>query len=597
MKIDLFQLFKDLFIIYFAWIIFATAFHQWGSLVFRKLRLRLVGVSAFFSKIWLGWMICILFFSVIHIFVPINWISSFFFYVPASIVFFYNHFSSIKLFLKSIDKRVLFAVLAFIFIVSLFCLQECCRSDSCMYHLNTIRWLNEFSVVPGLGNLHSRLGFNQSYFVYCASIRFFPFFNDYGKNIATSLILLILCIELILTRKGLDLVILAFFHLLPFSFYWTSSPNPDIASIVLQLVMFRYMINAGEAWNKAENKEDTFYSNVIMAALMGVTSVTVKLSNGFYAICLGIVAITFAFKLGLDDVSKIKLRKALILTVMFVGTWLVRGYIQTGYPLFPVTICGIDTEWTVSPEAAKIAEQSVYTFSRLLNYDFNSQLLKDYKWLPKWIDSYVNPYPVNMKEKDDPNVKTLAVKLLALLHPNTLQKFGYGMAVCLLLTLVIFIACMVKSGSYIFKSCRWLLSLMFTALFALMCWFFTAPDPRFCNALCLIMLCISFKLLKVAWPSMSLSNKCKNLVILIPFLTYFMAYFVVLGCGVYELTGLQVSVAKELPYKCTDSGLKVTLIYENEWPYDTYLLSNYATEFNPSLRLRGKTLQEGFSVK
>ena len=76
-----------------------------------------------------------------------------------------------------------------------------------------------------------------------------------------------------------------------------------------------------------------------------------------------------------------------------------------------------------------------------------------------------------------------------------------------------------------------------------------------------------------------------------------MAYIVVLGSGVYELTGLQVSVAKELPYKCTDSGLKVTLIYENEWPFDTYLLSNYATEFNPSLRLRGKTLQEGFSVK
>ena len=61
---------------------------------------------------------------------------------------------------------------------------------------------------------------------------------------------------------------------------------------------------------------------------------------------------------------------------------------------------------------------------------------------------------LDMKEKDDPNVKTPAVKLLALLHPNTLQKFGYGMAVCLLLTLVIFIACMVKSGSYIFKSCR-----------------------------------------------------------------------------------------------------------------------------------------------
>lgn len=597
MKIDLLQLFKDLFIVYFAWIIFATAFHQWGSLVFKKLKLKLVGTSAFFSKIWLGWMICILFFSVIHIFVPINWIASFFFYIPASIVFFYINFSSIKLFLKSIDKRVLFAILALIVIVSLFSMQECSRSDSCLYHLNTIRWLNEYSVVPGLGNLHSRLGFNQSYFVYCASIRFYPFFNDYGKNIATSLLLLILCIELILTRKGLDLVILGFFHLLPFSFYWTSSPNPDIASIILQLVMFRYMVNAGEAWNKAENREETFYSNIVMAVLMGVTSVTVKLSNGFYAISLGIVAVTFAFKLGLDEVSKIKLRKALILTIMFVGTWLVRGYIQTGYPLFPVTIGGIDSEWTVSPEAAKIAEKSVYTFSRLLDYDFDSQLLKDYKWLPKWIDGYVNPFPVNMKEKDDPNLKRSAVKFLALIHPNTLQKFGYGMAVCLLLSLIIFIVSMVKSGSYIFKNCRWLLALLFAAVFALMCWFFTAPDPRFSNALCLIMLAICFKLLMIASPSLSVSTKYRNLIVLIPFLSYFMAYFVVLGSGVYELTGLKVSVAKELPTRTTDSGLEVTLIYENEWPFDNYLISNYATEFNSRLRLRGKTFQEGFTVK
>lgn len=596
MKCDLWQLFKDLFIVYSAWIIFAAAYHQWGSLIFNKLKLKLVGVTAFFSKIWLGWIVCILFFSIIHIFVPINWISSFFFYIPASSVFFINNGSSVKLFLKSTDKRVLFAVIMLVGIVSMFSMAECSRADSCMYHLNTIRWFNEFSIVPGLGNLHSRLGFNQSYFVYCASIRFFPYFNDYGKNIATALLILILCIELILTRKGMDLIILAFFHLLPFSFYWTSSPNPDIASIILQLLMFRFMINAGEALNRTEDKESVFYSDIIMAALLGVTSVTVKLSNSYFTICLGIVASIFSFKLGICDCSKKRIRKAFILMLMIFGVWVARGYIQTGYPFFPVTIGGIDTEWTVDPETANIAEKSVYTFARLLDYDFNSDLLKNYKWLPRWINGYVYPFWSRGEENDDFKTKMLA-RILALLNPNMFEKFGFGMAICLCLSLIIMIICLAKSASTIVECCKWQLSLILSVIVALVCWFFTAPDPRFANALCLIMLCISFKLLKRVYPSLTIAMRGRNLIILFPFLTYFLAYFVVLGGGVYDLSGLKVSVAKELPFKYTDSGLKVTLIQENKWPFDNYLISNYATEFDSRLRLRGKTYQEGFSVK
>src|SRR4029079_17401394 len=38
------------------------------------------------------------------------------------------------------------------------------------YHLATIRWLTAQPIVPGLGNLHFRLGFNQSYFLYPAQL-------------------------------------------------------------------------------------------------------------------------------------------------------------------------------------------------------------------------------------------------------------------------------------------------------------------------------------------------------------------------------------------------------------------------------------------
>ncbi len=40
--------------------------------------------------------------------------------------------------------------------------------DTDLYHFNTIRWMNEFAVVPGLGNLHSRLAHTSGFFVYSA---------------------------------------------------------------------------------------------------------------------------------------------------------------------------------------------------------------------------------------------------------------------------------------------------------------------------------------------------------------------------------------------------------------------------------------------
>jgi hypothetical protein len=63
--------------------------------------------------------------------------------------------------------------------------------DSAFYHLNYIRWLNEYPAVLGLGNLHYRLAFNQSLFMFVAALNAFPFFNQ-GYHIANSLLVIVL---------------------------------------------------------------------------------------------------------------------------------------------------------------------------------------------------------------------------------------------------------------------------------------------------------------------------------------------------------------------------------------------------------------------
>lgn len=40
--------------------------------------------------------------------------------------------------------------------------------DTGLYHAQSIRWIEEYGVVPGLANLHSRFGYNSAAFALCA---------------------------------------------------------------------------------------------------------------------------------------------------------------------------------------------------------------------------------------------------------------------------------------------------------------------------------------------------------------------------------------------------------------------------------------------
>ena len=40
--------------------------------------------------------------------------------------------------------------------------------DTGLYHAQAIRWIEEYGVVCGLGNLHSRFAYNSAAFALCA---------------------------------------------------------------------------------------------------------------------------------------------------------------------------------------------------------------------------------------------------------------------------------------------------------------------------------------------------------------------------------------------------------------------------------------------
>ena len=60
--------------------------------------------------------------------------------------------------------------------------------DTGFYHLSSIKWASLYPVVPGLGNVHGRLAFNSTFFLYAAMLDVGPW-NERTHYLANGLLM------------------------------------------------------------------------------------------------------------------------------------------------------------------------------------------------------------------------------------------------------------------------------------------------------------------------------------------------------------------------------------------------------------------------
>src|SRR5262249_32524989 len=124
--------------------------------------------------------------------------------------------------------------------------------DSGLYHFASIRWANDYPAVLGLGNLHYRLAFNQSFFLFVAALNVYPV-SYQGFHLASSLLVIVLIAQ-VLENALFSLYCPAEFApdrllsvlLLPVILYRVSqqpyyanisSPSPDLPVFILMAVV------------------------------------------------------------------------------------------------------------------------------------------------------------------------------------------------------------------------------------------------------------------------------------------------------------------------------------------------------------------------
>ena len=229
--------------------------------------------------------------------------------------------------------------------------------DTGLYHAQAIRWIEEYGVVPGLGNLHSRFAYNSAAFPLCAI---------YGMRWAAvgswtesmhavqgflALLVGIQCCGLgrLVRRKRVlvsDFVRLGAVYYLTVLFREMVSPASDYFAM---LFLFYILI----AWLDLLERREASVVPYALLSLLLVFTVTVKLSA---AVMLLLVLKPAVLLLKGKRWKEIALYIGLGILISL--PWLIRGVLISGWLFYPFTFLDMRT---VIPRKSRFSQGSCMT--------------------------------------------------------------------------------------------------------------------------------------------------------------------------------------------------------------------------------------------
>jgi hypothetical protein len=575
--------------------ILALSFYGWGKLLGILLKIERDHPGNFALPIWLGWAFTLFLFQILHFVFPLTA------YVDIP-VFVLGVALSIPRLIQArklqssqparlittrmvLDRLIPAYMLIFLVGASAWIAARSMLTpvnyDTYLYHFNAIRWINIYPIIPGLGNLHGRLAFNQSFFTYTAALNFYPFFN-FGRSIANSFLLIMLLVYIFSSLRSTisrpfflsrhpfhylpDLLVIPVIIFLALTSNGLASPTPDLASTLLQLLIFLELMHGLADWLDGRRNLDF---RAVSLTILSATAITVKLSNlAFCLVMLGFVVVY------IGKTSRPWPRAVLRIIlpgIVLLLAWAVSGFILSGAPLYPSTLGYIPADWAVPRAAVVDQANSVYSWGRQPDAPPGA-ILGNWNWLPPWL--------LQMKSK--------AVNVL------------YPLGVCLA-----FFCIALLLGILFYSKKRLLLRLVEYLIFippllGLLYWFFTAPDLRFANAIFwLLPICSSLVLLALLQRIL----RSKSF-ILTGTLVFVITNLVLIGylCTHYSgftqisLSGWRPAINFPLTTQKTQSGL---VIYEPSGGGNQCGDSPLpcTPTFNPKLRLRNPAnLASGFTL-
>jgi hypothetical protein len=252
----------------------------------------------------------------------------------------------------------------------------CMDYDTGLYGLGVVRWCLAYPIVPGLANLHGRLGFNSSVFLCVAALDQGILRGIYDR-IFTGLLVVALFSSIVpaWTRmfrpsptSATDwflsiLLIPASCWLETREFVGTMTDLPaTVCSLVAAAILFRTL----EAKNRGSDNSGSAKFGLFVAMTLFAMAVVFKLSVIVFAGLGWLVALAELWScLSACPERKRLITVSVLLSAVIIVPWIVRGFVLSGYPFYPNTSFGLHVDWRVPVASANAEAAIVRSWARL----------------------------------------------------------------------------------------------------------------------------------------------------------------------------------------------------------------------------------------
>lgn len=262
--------------------------------------------------------------------------------------------------------------------------------DTSLYHIQAIKWIENYGVVPGLGNLHNRFAYNSAFMCLQALFSFSWLLGLKSLHSVNGFICLFFFLYAILsfdyTKNKLELsdffkgAIILFIAL---STDYISSPGTDLFPMLIMLYICSKWCSVYEQNNNYNNSfqiDDSVYEYGYLC-VVAVYALTLKLSVALFVLLAIYPLVIFIKKKQVRAIIFHALSGIIVLL-----PWIIRNVIISGYLIYPFPQIDIfNVDWKMPASVAKYDSMEITVWGRT-TCDVTTIDDGLFSWIGHWVE-------------------------------------------------------------------------------------------------------------------------------------------------------------------------------------------------------------------
>jgi hypothetical protein len=360
-----------------------------AGVVFTRLLSKICGITTAILHptlyVIIGWGSMAMLLQVYHLFFPINFFAHI--YVWLSIIILAT--SQYKVIAKDVvtslhqisSKKHIAIGLGFLVLVVLNILSRKADGDIGDYHLQAIRWMEEYAAVPGIGNIRRQLGNNSNWFLLQAfsGFHFLGLRSVYTLNASLVIMAALYVTPHLKQHFWLRNLLLLFYFAIIATRKYTGGVTNDISITIGIIILFCWFTDIVNNHNKKTIE-------LLLLVALSMLLITYKLS-ALPMVLFAIGVYFYAFKQQL--ITKRITYFLIGISVLIFIPWFITNIIHSGYLLFPIISSNFfDVDWKMRPEIVAYEVYANLAYARAPDLDIEvSRYFTFSQWWPHWIKS------------------------------------------------------------------------------------------------------------------------------------------------------------------------------------------------------------------